>query len=87
MLLLPHQALARHALQGSYLGVNPKRGAQTESVLLALFSDIHVLVNPIVHLPGDSKVVLPFATWPNNHVPLVHGLHHLLSLLEANVVE
>lgn len=79
--------LPKHILRGSYLCVNPKCGAQAEGILLALFSDIHVLVNAIVHLPGDSQVVFSFATWPNNHIPLVHGLHHLLSLLEANVVE
>lgn len=72
---------------GLYLCVNPEHGAQTEGILLALFSDIHVLVNAIVDLPGDSQMILPFAAWPNNHISLVHGLHHLLCLLEADVVE
>lgn len=70
-----------------YLCVNPEHGAQAEGILLALFPDIHMLVDAIVDLPGDSQVVLPFAAWPNYHIPLVHGLHHLLCLLEADVVE
>ena len=39
------------------------------------------------YLPGDREVVLPLAAGPDDQVSLVQGLHHLLRLLEADVVE
>lgn len=82
-----NHSLSQVCSAGLYLCVNPEHGAQAEGILLALLPDIYVLVNAIVDLPGDSQVVFPFAARPDNHIPLVHGLHHLLCLLEADVVE
>lgn len=82
-----NHSLSQASSAGLYLCVDPEHGAQAEGILLALLPDIHVLVDAIVDLPGDSQVVLPFAARPDDHIPLVHGLHHLLCLLEADVVE
>lgn len=39
------------------------------------------------YLPGYSEVVLSLAAGPDDQVSLVQGLHHLLRLVEADVVE
>lgn len=41
----------------------------------------------LFYLPGYSEVVLSLAAGPDNQVSLVQGLHHLLCLVEADVVE
>lgn len=43
--------------------------------------------NVVLYLPGDSEVVLSLAAGPDDQVALVQGLHHLLCLVEADVVE
>ena len=77
----------KSALKGPYLAVDPEGVPQAEGVLLALLPHVDMLVDALGHLPGDRQVVLPLAAGPDDEVALVHGLHHLLRLLEVDVVE
>lgn len=61
--------------------------SQAEGILFALLPYVHMLVDPFCYLPGDRQVVLTFAARPDHHITLIHRLHHLLCLLEVNVVE
>lgn len=53
----------------------------------------HVFVPPfctglsVPYLPGDGEVILSFAAGSDYQVTLVQGLHHLLRLVEADIVE
>lgn len=71
----------------AHLSVNPQSMSEAEGILFALLTDIHMLIDPIRHLPRHSQVVLPFTAGSNHHITLVHGLHHLLRLFEIDVVE
>lgn len=71
----------------SYFITDPQRVSQAKGVLLALFPHVHMLVDAISHLPGDSEVVLSLAAGPDDQVSLVQCLHHLLCLVEADIVE
>lgn len=46
-----------------------------------------VLNCSLFYLPGDGEVVLSLAAGPDDQVSLVQRLHHLLCLVEADVVE
>lgn len=72
---------------GSHLTVDPKGGSQAEGIFLALFPHVHVLVNAVTDLPGHGQVIFTLATWADDHVTLVHGLHHLFCLLEVYIME
>lgn len=80
-----HTHFARVPLR--YLCVDPECVSQAEGVLLALLSYVNVLVDAISNLPSNSQVVLSLTAGPDDHISLVHGLHHLLCLLEVDVME
>ncbi len=61
--------------------------SKAERILFTLLTDVHMLIDPISHLPCDRQVVLPFTAGSNHHITLVHGFHHLLRLFEVDVVE
>lgn len=71
----------------AHLIVDPESMSKAEGILFALLTHIHMLIDPISHLPRDRQVVLPFTAGSNNYVTLVHGFHHLLCLFEVDVVE
>lgn len=41
----------------------------------------------ISYFPGDGEVVLSLAAGSDDQVTLVQGLHHLLRLVETDIVE
>lgn len=77
----------RRASTGSHLTVDPQSGSQAEGIFLALLPHIHMLVDAITDFPGHCQVVLALAAWSDNHITLVHGLHHLFCLLEIDIME
>lgn len=72
---------------GSHLTVDPQGGSQAEGIFLAFFPHIHVLVDAVTDLPGHRQVIFALAARPDNHITLVHGLHHLFRLLEIYIME
>lgn len=70
-----------------HLIVDPERMSKTKGVLFSFLAHVHMLIDPISHLPCDGQVILSFTAGSNHHVTLVHGLHHLLCLFEVDVVE
>lgn len=41
----------------------------------------------MTYFPGDGEVVLSLAAGSDDQVSLVQGLHHLLCLVETDIVE
>lgn len=43
--------------------------------------------NPVAYFPGDSEVILSLAAGSDDQVSLIQGLHHLLCLVETDVMK